>query len=45
MEESDDALHLRAELLEHFGAEHPVIVECDQLIRVQRFKRKLPSKG
>jgi len=44
LEESDNALRLRKELLEHFGAGHPVMLECDQLIRVQRFKRKLPAK-
>ncbi|MNN17561.1 hypothetical protein D3C81_1307520 [compost metagenome] len=35
---------LRAELNAHFGAGHPKILECDRLIRLQAFKRKLPLR-
>lgn len=33
---------LRARLEQHFGADHPVIRECDRLIRLQGFKQRLP---
>lgn len=33
---------LRTQLDGHFGAGHPVMLECDRLIRVQAFKQKLP---
>lgn len=35
---------LRAELNTHFGASHPKMLECDRLIRLQAFKRKLPLR-
>ena len=35
---------LRAELNVHFGAYHPKMLECDRLIRLQAFKRKLPLR-
>lgn len=35
---------LRAELNAHFGAGHPKMLECDRLIRLQAFKRKLPLR-
>ncbi|MFN3311844.1 MAG: AAA family ATPase [Hyphomonas sp.] len=34
----------RAALEKHFGSQHPLILECDRLARVQDFKRRLPSK-
>ena len=39
---SDDGLNLRASLEQHFGASHPVILECERMIRLQAFKQKLP---
>lgn len=36
--ESADALALRVRLLDHFGANHPVMLDCDRLIRFQAIK-------
>lgn len=36
---------LRQKLEAHFGAQHPLILDCDRLIRFQEFKRKLPERG
>jgi len=33
---------LRAQLHAHFGATHPVMLDCDRMIRLQAFKQKLP---
>jgi predicted ATP-binding protein involved in virulence len=44
MEESEKARDLYARLLRHFGPGHPALRECEQLIRLQRFKRTLPPK-
>jgi predicted ATP-binding protein involved in virulence len=41
--ETTEAKALRTQLEEHFGSEHPVIVECDRMIRLERFKQTLPS--
>ncbi len=38
--ESDDGRRLRAELTEHFGAMHPVMVDCDRLIRFVKFRQR-----
>jgi predicted ATP-binding protein involved in virulence len=43
--ESDEAKRLRTLLDAHFGADHPLIVECDRLLRYQAFKVRLPSRG
>lgn len=43
--ESDEAKRLRTLLDAHFGADHPLILECDRLLRYQVFKVRLPSKG
>jgi predicted ATP-binding protein involved in virulence len=40
MAESDEALNLRQGLISHFGEMHPVIVECERLIRFQNFRLK-----
>ncbi len=37
-----DGQTLRAKLDAHFGAAHPVLRECDRMIRLQAFKQKLP---
>jgi len=36
--EGPDALALRWRLVSHFGERHPVILECDRLIRFQQFR-------
>jgi predicted ATP-binding protein involved in virulence len=41
--EADEALSLRRELLEHFGEMHPLIVQCDRLIRFQAFRLRKGS--
>jgi predicted ATP-binding protein involved in virulence len=33
---------LRKSLEAHFGIDHPVMRECDRMIRLQAFKQKLP---
>lgn len=38
--ESTEALSLKAKLVSHFGESHPVIVECNRLIRFQAFRLK-----
>jgi len=37
-----DGPRLRRKLESHFGATHPVLRECDRMIRLQAFKQKLP---
>lgn len=39
---SEEGLKLRTSLEQHFGARHPVILECERMIRLQAFKQKLP---
>ena len=39
---SDEGRRLRAELDAHFSPSHPVMHECDRMIRLQAFKQKLP---
>lgn len=41
---SPDGQELRAKLAAHFGARHPVMLECDRLIRWEDFKHKLPMR-
>lgn len=36
--EGPDALALRGRLVSHFGERHPVMLECDRLIRFQQFR-------
>ena len=38
--DTQDGQTLRARLLTHFGAQHPVMLDCDRLIRFQAFKRR-----
>ncbi len=40
--EGPDASSLRHRLVEHFGARHPVMLECDRLIRFQQFRLSKP---
>lgn len=37
-----DGVALRTQLETHFGANHPVMRECERMIRLQAFKQKLP---
>lgn len=44
--ETPDALALRAMLVDHFTAQHPLILDCDRLIRFQAFKlRRAVGEG
>jgi predicted ATP-binding protein involved in virulence len=36
--DSAEATTLRENLLSHFGPEHPVMLDCDRLVRLQEFK-------
>ncbi len=40
--DTPEAETLRTQLEEHFGSEHLVILECDRMIRLERFKQTLP---
>ena len=40
-----DGLALRSKLVGHFGSSHPLILDCDRLIRFQDFKRRKPQAG
>lgn len=37
-----EGLALRGELDLHFGKDHPVMLDCNRMIRLQAFKQKLP---
>jgi predicted ATP-binding protein involved in virulence len=43
--DSENALALRQKLLGHFGAQHPLMLECDRLIRFTQFKLKKVADG
>lgn len=38
---SDEALLLREKVIKHFGLDHPLVQECDDLISVLEFKNKI----
>jgi predicted ATP-binding protein involved in virulence len=40
--DTTEAKDLRTQLEDHFGSQHPVILECDRTIRLERFKQTLP---
>lgn len=40
--DTDDGRALRSRLMQHFGTEHPIMRDCDRLIRLQGFKQRLP---
>lgn len=42
LHDGDQGGELRAKLTDHFGAEHPVIRECDRMIRLQAYKARMP---
>lgn len=41
--DSDAGIKLRQKLDKHFGKEHPVMLECERLIRLMAMKKKLPT--
>jgi predicted ATP-binding protein involved in virulence len=43
--DSQEAQELRAKLISHFGGTHPLIVDCDRLIRFQAFRLKRKEPG
>ena len=43
LHDSEAGVELRAELVKHFSQNHPVMHECERMIRLQAFKQKLPS--
>ena len=44
LHEKEPGPDLRAQLDQHFGPQHPAMLECDRLIRLQNFKRQLPRR-
>lgn len=40
-----DANRLREQLVDHFGQQHPLMLECDRLIRFSQFKRRRMTEG
>lgn len=40
--DSEEGLILRTALTAHFGQQHPLMLNCDRLIRLEQFKAKLP---
>lgn len=45
LQDSDEGLQLRKRLVEHFGERHPEMLDCERMIRLEAFKRKLPTSG
>ncbi len=43
LQDSTEGTALREKLKQHFGAGHPIMLECDRLIRLQSFKQRLPK--
>lgn len=44
LHDGDEGKSLRSELERHFGARHPLLLNCERLIRLQTFKRQLPPR-
>ncbi|WP_348945651.1 AAA family ATPase [Chitinibacter sp. FCG-7] len=42
LSDNPEAEQLRTSLLAHFGASHPVMLDCERLIRLQSIKKRLP---
>ena len=42
---SRDGMALRSKLTSHFGDDHPLLLDCDRLIRFQAFKRRKAQAG
>jgi len=45
LQDSPEGLALKEKLINHFGPRHPEILDCERMIRLEEFKRKLPSPG
>lgn len=45
LQDSPRGDELKQKLIDHFGPHHPEILECERLIRLEIFKRKLPPLG
>ncbi len=43
--DTQPARALREKLIAHFGHDHPLVVDCDRLIRFQAFKRRASAPG
>lgn len=43
LHDSEDGRRMRAELDAHFSSDHPVMLDCDRMIRLQTFKQRLPA--
>lgn len=43
--DSGEAIELRNKLISHFGDSHPVMLDCERLIRFQDFKRRKGKGG
>lgn len=44
LNETPDSSALRSKLEDHFGKAHPLLLECDRLIRLQSFRKTLEAK-
>lgn len=44
LHEISEGQELRTRLEQHFGVNHPLMHECERLIRLQSFKQRLPRK-
>jgi predicted ATP-binding protein involved in virulence len=44
LNEVPDGSALRSKLEDHFGKAHPLLLECDRLIRLQSFRKTLEAK-
>ncbi|MBN3066646.1 AAA family ATPase [Pectobacterium brasiliense] len=42
--DSEPANALRNKIIKHFGEEHPIVIECDQMISLMKFKRRVKNK-
>ncbi|WP_066334978.1 AAA family ATPase [Azohydromonas lata] len=40
---SDEGLNLRSALEAHFGSNHPVMLDCDRMIRLESMKKRFPN--
>ncbi|CAI0835276.1 recombination protein F [Serratia proteamaculans] len=43
--DSESALILRDNIIKHFGEEHPLVIECEQMISLMKFKREIRKKN
>jgi predicted ATP-binding protein involved in virulence len=43
--DASEGVELRAKLVSHFGSQHPLMLECDRLIRFCDFKRRRAAEG